>query len=213
VRLRPAREISGDVYDFFEFGDEYAIIAFGDVSGKSAAAALYGAMVSGVLRTMAPRRRSPAQLLHSLNESLLERRVDARYATLTVMLWQASTRLLTMANAGGLPPLICRRGEIIEPRLEGVPLGLLDGSKYEDTPFQTEPGDVILLVSDGILDQFNPAEEEYGKQRLAKLLRRVHADSAEGIAAAVLADLDQFTAGVSRFDDQTLAVLKVNSAR
>ena len=77
IRSRPARDISGDVYDFFEHGDDYAVIAFGDVSGKGAAAALYGALVSGLLRILAPRRRSPAMLIQSLNEALLERRVDA----------------------------------------------------------------------------------------------------------------------------------------
>jgi len=85
---RPAREISGDVYEFYEHGDDYAVIAFGDVSGKGAAAALYGALISGLLRTLAPRRRSPALLMQSLNEALLERRVDAQYATLTVLLWE-----------------------------------------------------------------------------------------------------------------------------
>ena len=59
IRSRPAREISGDVYDFFEQGEDYTLIAFGDVSGKGAAAALYGALVSGLLRILAPRRRSP----------------------------------------------------------------------------------------------------------------------------------------------------------
>ena len=90
IRWRAAREISGDVYDFFEHGDDYAVIAFGDVSGKGAAAALYGALVSGLLRILAPRRRGPAALLKSLNEALLERKVDAQYATLMVLLWEPS---------------------------------------------------------------------------------------------------------------------------
>ncbi len=77
LKSRPAREISGDLYYFFDHGDEYALIAFGDVSGKGAAAALYGALVSGLLRILAPRRRGPAQLMKALNEALLERKVDA----------------------------------------------------------------------------------------------------------------------------------------
>src|SRR5580698_4876231 len=88
IRSRPAREISGDVYDFFENGEEYAVIAFGDVSGKGAAAALYGALISGLLRILAPRKRSPSVLMQSLNETLLERKVDAQYATLTLALWE-----------------------------------------------------------------------------------------------------------------------------
>src|SRR5215831_8080058 len=77
VRLRPAREISGDIYDVFERQDGSYVIAFGDVSGKGTAAALYGGLVSGLLRTQAPRRRGPAELMKALNEALLERKVEA----------------------------------------------------------------------------------------------------------------------------------------
>jgi sigma-B regulation protein RsbU (phosphoserine phosphatase) len=209
TRLRPAREISGDVYDFFEQGADYALIAFGDVSGKSAAAALYGALVSGLLRTLGPRRKSPAQLMQNLNEALLERRVDARYVTLLVMLWQASTGRLTLSSAGALPPLVFRRGRSVELKLEGVPLGLLDTSRYEDTPFQTEPGDVIALVSDGIVDQHNAAGEEYGQGRLARVIGRACRRSAHEICEVIFQDLSRFTGAAPVFDDQTLVILKV----
>ncbi len=211
VRLRPAREISGDVYDFFDYGDEAAVVAFGDVSGKSAAAALYGALVSGLLRSQAPRRRSPALLLQSLNEALLERRVEARYATLLLMLWQARTGTLTMANAGASPPMICRGGQILEPRVEGVPLGLLDGITYEEVTFQTQPGDVLALFSDGITDQHNPREENYGTERIARALRNHFREQVEAIAETLLADLDRFADGRAIFDDQTLMLVKVRA--
>ncbi len=210
VRLRPAREISGDVYDFFEQGEDYALIAFGDVSGKSAAAALYGALVSGLLRTLGPRRKSPAQLMRNLNESLLERRVDARYVTLLVMLWQASTRLLTFSSAGALPPLVCRRGRRVELKLEGLPLGLIESAGYEDVPFPTEAGDVVVLFSDGITDQHNAAGEEYGLDRLAGVIEKSCRRPAGEICDDVLKDLDRFTAGAPVFDDQTMVILKVD---
>ncbi len=112
------------------------MLAFGDVSGKGAAAALYGALVSGLLRILAPRKRGPAALLRALNEALLERKVDAQYATLLVMLWEPSSCKLTMANAGAEPPLVCRGGEIIKPHVEGVPIGLLDDREYEEMVFE-----------------------------------------------------------------------------
>ena len=126
VRLRPARQISGDIYDLFEHKDRQTVIAIGDVSGKGAAAALYGGLVSGLLRTLAPRRRRPAELLRALNDALIERRVESRYVTLCVLLWDPATRQIVMANAGALPPMICRGNEILKMRVEGVPLGLLD---------------------------------------------------------------------------------------
>src|SRR6266700_2473611 len=118
--LRPAREISGDTYDFFEHSEDHAVIAFGDVSGKGVAAALFGALLSGLLRSLAPRRRSPAVLLKALNEKLIERKVESRYVALLLILWHPHAGKLSMANAGALPPMICRNGEIVKFRVEGV---------------------------------------------------------------------------------------------
>jgi sigma-B regulation protein RsbU (phosphoserine phosphatase) len=208
IRSRPAREITGDVYDIFDQGSD-AVFALGDVSGKGAAAALYGAMVSGLLRTLAHRKRSPAELLRLLNNVLRERAVEARYVTLLVLVWERAHRRFVMANAGAEPPLICRQGEIIKPRVEGIPAGMLDHREYEELVFDAQPGDLILLNSDGITDQLNPREEEFGHGHLARSLRRLCGQSAQSVADQILADLDQFTAGAPAFDDQTMLVLKV----
>ncbi|HEV3329909.1 MAG TPA: SpoIIE family protein phosphatase [Bryobacteraceae bacterium] len=207
VRLRPARQISGDIYDVFEHHDGQTLIAMGDVSGKGAAAALYGSLVSGLLRTLAPRRRQPAELLIALNDALIERRVEARYVTLCVLLWDPTTRRFVMANAGGLPPMICRGNDILKVRVEGVPLGLLDSREYEEVPFQTEPGDVLVLFSDGITDHLNTAGTEYGKGRLTGVVRTHCALPAADLISAIFADMDRFA--TSAFDDQTLFVMKI----
>ena len=209
LRLRPAREISGDVYDFFEHGTDQAIIAFGDVSGKGAAAALYGALVSGLLRTLAHGKRSPAELLRLINNVLRERKIEAQYVTLIILVWDSVQRKFTMANAGSAPPMLCRGGHVIKPHVEGVPAGLLDNREYEEVDLPVESGDVLLLYSDGVTDQLNPHEEEYGRQRLARSLRKACDQPAEAIAGSVLDDLDAFTSGAPAFDDQTLIVVKV----
>jgi len=209
LNLRPAREISGDIYDFFEHGDDYAVIAFGDVSGKGAAAALYGALVSGLLRSLAPRRRGPAMLMRALNEVLLERKIDAQYVTLTLLLWSRRDCRFIMANAGAVPPMICRNGEILKLRVEGVPLGLLDEQEYEEVTFDAESGDAILLYSDGVQDQVNEGEEEYGRQRLATVLKANCGGHPDKIVAAVVKDLAAFRGSAPDFDDQTLIAIKV----
>lgn len=207
IRLRPARDISGDIYDFFERGD-FAVLAFGDVSGKGAAAALYGALVSGLLRTLAHTRRTPAQLLKLINEVLLERKVDAQYVALSMLQWEPGDRRLTIANAGAVPPILCRGGELITPRIEGIPAGLLEGIEYDEVVLETQPGDVILLYSDGVQDQPNPKGEEY-ESRLPKLLSTICGLSPREIVDGILADLDAFTDGGSAFDDQTIIAMKV----
>jgi phosphoserine phosphatase RsbU/P len=209
LRARPAREISGDVYDFFDHGDDYSVIVFGDVSGKGAAAALYGALVSGLLRILAPRRRSPAVLMQSLNESLLERKVDAQYATLLVALWESRQRRLTLCNAGAEPPMILRNGEIIKPKAEGVPIGLLEDRQYEEIEFMAEMGDTILFFSDGVEDQLNAREEDYSRQRVIRMLKKHGAESPAAFAKAMFADLDAFREGTPITDDQSIVVMRV----
>lgn len=207
VRLRPAQGISGDIYDIFEHADGQTVIAFGDVSGKGAAAALYGGLMNGLLRTLAPRRRHPAELLKALNDALIERKVEARYVTLCVLLWDPKTRLFVMANAGAIPPMICRGAEIIKPRVEGVPIGLLESREYEEVSFQAEPGDIVVLYSDGITDHLNPAGTEFGRGRLAQILRHHCHATADNLISAIFAELDKFS--TVAFDDQTLFVMKV----
>ena len=207
VHLRPAREISGDIYEVFEHRDGPTVIAFGDVSGKGVAAALYGSLVSGLLRTLAPRRRRPAELLKALNDMLVERKVEARYVTLCVLLWQPATGQIVMANAGAEPPMICRGSEIPKIRVEGVPLGLLDAREYEEAVFQTEPGDSLVLYSDGITDHLNFEGAEFGRGRLAHTVRSHCHLSASELIRVIFRQLDQWS--TTPFDDQTLLVMKV----
>jgi sigma-B regulation protein RsbU (phosphoserine phosphatase) len=207
IGLRPAREISGDIYDFSQHDDDHATLAFGDVSGKGAAAALYGSLMSGLLRTVARRRRNPSALMKALNEALVARKVEARYVTLLVMLWHPHSRSFEMSNAGALPPMICRQGELLKLRVEGVPLGLLPDRDYEEISFQAQTGDVIVLYSDGIPDHLGPEGDEYGRARLAKVVLASYKLTAQGVIDAIFADLDRFNPEL--FDDQTLVVLKV----
>jgi len=207
IGLRPAREISGDLYDFFEHSDSHFSIAFGDSSGKGAAAALYAAMVNGRMRTLAPRRKSPAELLKALNDALVQRKVEGRYVTLLIALWHAHTKTLTMANAGGSPPMICREGGILKVQVEGVPLGLLPEREYDEVVFQARTGDLIVLFSDGVSDHMSPAGEEYGRGSLARAVVRCCDCPPDKIVHEIFADLDDFN--TERFDDQTLIVMRV----
>jgi len=209
IRSRAARDVTGDVYDFFEHGDDYAVLAFGDVSGKGAAAALYGALVSGLLRTLAPRRRGPAALLRAMNDALLERRVDAQYATLQVLLWDSNKRKLTISNAGSEPVIICREGKIIKPRVEGVPIGLLDDREYEEHVFEAQQGDVMLLFSDGIEDQLNPDQQDFGRDRIERILAENCGTPIDVIVSTMLHELDVFKSGMPNTDDQTLIAMRV----
>jgi phosphoserine phosphatase RsbU/P len=207
IGLRPARQISGDLYDFFQHDDAHVQIAFGDSSGKGAAAALYGAMVNGLMRTLAPRRRQPSELLKTINDALVQRRVEGRYVTLLLMLWHPHSTSFTTANAGGAPPMVCRDRDIIKFQVEGVPLGLLPGREYEERTFQARSGDLVILYSDGVSDHLSGSGEDYGRSRLAQVVRRCCEKPPREVVEEIFADLDRFN--TERFDDQTLIVMRV----
>jgi sigma-B regulation protein RsbU (phosphoserine phosphatase) len=209
IGLRPARQISGDLYDFFPLAGSDVAIAFGDSSGKGAAAALYGAMVNGLMRTLVPRKQQPAGLMKSLNDALVQRKVEGRYVTLLVVVWHPETLTFTVANAGGSPPMTCRGGDILNAQVEGVPLGLLPDREYEEKTFQAQSGDLVVLYSDGVSDHLDGAGEEYGSARLAQVLRKCCGLGTHEIVQEIFADLDAFN--TDRFDDQTLIVMRVKA--
>lgn len=207
IGLRPAREISGDLYDFFPHADTHALIAFGDSSGKGLAAALYGAMVNGLMRTLAPRWRSVSTLMKALNDALVQRKVEGRYLTLLLVAWHRHSQRLTMANAGGSPPMVLRKGEVMKLSVEGVPLGLLPDRDYDEISFAAESGDLVVLFSDGVSEHQDHQLGEYGRARLAQVLRDNPEASPKEIVAIIFQDLDRFNE--ARFDDQTVIAFRV----
>jgi len=153
------------------------------------------------------RQRRPAELMKALNDILCQRKVEARYVTLFVLSWNPATREMVMANAGALPPMICREGDILKLRVEGVPLGLLDSREYEEFTFEALAGDTMVLYSDGITDHVNAAGTEYGRGRLAQVVRSHCNTTAVGLVDSIFRELDRFS--TTAFDDQTVFVMKV----
>jgi sigma-B regulation protein RsbU (phosphoserine phosphatase) len=223
VRFLPARSIGGDLYDFLDYGPNCTAIVLGDVSGKAAPAALFSALVSGIMRSAAQqpgapadgstsagwKRLGPAQMLAHLNDALQERRLDSQYVTLLFALWNDENQTLQVANSGAVQPIFCRAGESLTVQAEGFPLGMFPEATYEEFNVATQPGDAIVFVSDGILDAENEKEEMYGQDRLAALLCANRERPAQEIADEILADVTRFQGSKDRFDDETIIVLRV----
>ena len=209
VRFLPARTIGGDLYDFIEYGDHRTAIVLGDVSGKAAPAALFAALVSGIMRSAAAQMPDPAAMLATLNDALQERKLDSQYVTLLFALWNDESRTLQVANSGAVQPLLCRQGQSSIVRAEGFPLGLFPDVTYDQLHLATEPGDVVVFISDGITDAEGDDGEMYGDQRLTSLLCSVRDLPAVDIADSILADVARFQGSHDRFDDETIIVLRV----
>jgi len=208
----PARELGGDFYDFLPYGQGRLGFMLGDVSGKGTAAALYGSLAIGTVREIVVDHAwEPACMLALLNQRLLGARFDSRFIAMLFAVFDASRRKLTLANAGGPYPLLVRNGLVQAIRLEGVPLGLIPDTQYDETTIDVEPGDVVLFASDGILESENAAQEEFGPERLISLLAAIsQGDSARAIADRILAETDNHSGtDVAPHDDRTLVVLRV----
>ena len=179
ARFLAARSIGGDVYDFLEYGPTRTGLAVGDVSGKAAPAALYAALVSGILRSLATQHLSPAKMLAALNDQLQERKLDAQYVTMLMAVWDDENQTLQMANAGSVQPVFVSNTGCDNPaqrivktiQAEGFPLGLFPGAEYEEFTFSTQPGDMIVFFSDGIVDAENADHEMFGTDRLNQVLQ------------------------------------------
>ena len=209
IGWHPAREVSGDLYDFFEQSENVFVIAFGDSSGKGAAAALYGALVSGLLRSLAPRIQKPSALMKRLNDILLERKVDAQYVTLMLLYWNRKSKELVISNAGGLPPMICRDGDRLRVKAEGIPLGLLSDIEYDEVTVRMQEGDNLLLFSDGVPDQQNRDGEEYGTNRLFKVLKKSCSLNPSALVDVIFEDVDSWRDSAPMNDDETIVAVKV----
>lgn len=207
----PARELGGDFYDFLPYGGGRLAIALGDVSGKGTAAALYGSLAIGTIREIVVDSDcDPACMLALLNQRLHNTRLDARFIAMLFGVYDAAHRRLTLANAGSPYPLLLRDGHVISVRLEGVPLGLLPGTQYDESSLDLLPGDIVVFASDGILESENASQEEFGLQRLSAVLSSFSPDdSARTIAERILAETDDHGAGTAPHDDRTLVVLRV----
>jgi sigma-B regulation protein RsbU (phosphoserine phosphatase) len=244
----PARSIGGDIYDFIDYGapgnalykttqPKRIAIVLGDVSGKAAPAALYAALVSGILRSLAARHLPPAELLAELNSQLQERKLDSQYVTMLMAVWNDDKRTLHIANAGsvqpfyvtnsvakasakpaGAPAAAARECSAAEAGFnfttiptEGFPLGMFPNAQYEELTLATKPGDVLVFFSDGIVDALNAEGEMFGTERLEAVLREHPAacHSAQATVDAILAAVSAFQSGTAHFDDETLVVLRV----
>lgn len=208
ARFQPARELGGDLYDFLPYGKDRHVLAIGDVSGKGAPAALYGALAIGIMRSLALQRPAGPDMLRRLNAALLERRIEGHFITLTYGIWEPKARTLRLSNAGMPLPILVRRGRSHAIRAEGVPLGLLEHSDYQELTMTIEKGDLLALYSDGIVEANDPAQEEFGTRRLENLLREHFHEPVERIIEAVFSQVAGFEQGRPRRDDQTLVLLR-----
>ena len=212
AKFSPARAIGGDLYDFLEYSSLRTAIAIGDISGKGAPAAIYAALVSGIIRSHAPMEPAPAEMLAAVNYSLAERRIDGQFVSLIYAVWDDQNRTLQVSNSGLPRPVYCHKGKTQLIEATGLPLGLFDDVEYDEFTFQAEPDDIFVFFSDGILDATNKAGDLFGRTRLERIIADCADNSAESIVKSVFKAATEHASGVETFDDQTVVAIKVKGS-
>ena len=208
--FRPARELGGDLYDYYELEPGLLGLAVGDVAGKGVPAALYGAFASGVVRARAFERRAPADLLARVNRTLRRRGVEGLYCTLSYALFDFREGKVRLSNSGLPYPLHYRssleRCDAIE--IAGLPLGPFEDAVYEERALALARGDVLVFHTDG-LTEARRGGEDYGIERLKAQVVENAKQDAPAIGEGILEDVDRFVGGAPPEDDLTLIVVKV----
>jgi len=209
AKFSPARAIGGDLYDFVTYSLGRLGIAIGDVSGKGAPAAIYAALVSGILRSHAPTEPGPAEMLTGINASLAERRIEGQFVSIIYAVWNESQRTLQVANSGLPRPIYCHEGKIEVIEATGLPLGLFDEADYDEFTFRAKPGDLFLFFSDGILDARARNGDMFGRTRVEKLALANCQLSAQAIVDVLFDAVKQHSGDEDAFDDETIVAIKV----
>ena len=215
VHYEPAYQIGGDFYDFIWHDPAHLGLAVGDVAGKAISAALYMARLTSELRSRAAIARTPARLLRRVNQEIANLGDDGMFATLVYCIYDLENRSLVFTNAGHCVPLL-RRGDRVFPlqaeRAHTPPLGVTPELEAGEARVQLHSGDMLIMVSDGILEARDAKGNEYGLSRLSRRIRTARG-AAEDVIKAILADIDGHAHDQSQADDMTIVAMSIDQRR
>lgn len=208
---RPALGVGGDYYDVILLEDGRLGLAVGDVSGKGISAALLMASLRASLRGVAlDNPRDFANLMHKVNRLVYEASASNRYATFFFAAYDPKTRRLDCVNAGHNPPVLLRGDKVIRLEADGPVVGLLPFAPYTEQSLTLEPGDLLILYTDGISEAMTHDDEEWGEERMIACATKAKDKPADEVLKCLFRDADAFTAGAPQHDDMTLLVLRLD---
>lgn len=213
IALEPAREVGGDLYDFFMLDGARLFFMVGDVSGKGLPGSLFMAVSKSLYKSTALRRGSAvATTMHEANVEISRDNPEALFVTVFAAVLDVDTGVLEYCNAGHDRPYLLARADGRPGRLAeggGPPLCVLDDFEYTAATERLRPGDTLCLLTDGVTDARNPAGEQFGRARLeARLASLPPQASAATVVRAIQDDLRRFVAGAEPADDLAILVVR-----
>lgn len=207
---QPAREVAGDYYDFIALEDERLGLVVADVSDKGMAAALFMACTRSVVRGSVGRATSPSDAIAHANRLLCADATRGMFVTLFYALLDPVGGEITYVNAGHNPPLLCRADEDELETLTrtGMALGVVEDSPFEERTLHLKPGDFMLLYTDGVTDATDAHEQNFGMERLQRVVLENRGASVAGIVSALEQSIEEFVGSIAPFDDVAIVVAK-----
>ena len=214
-RFESARELGGDLHDFLTPETRTLVVAVGDVSGKGAPAALYGAFAAELVRSRTLRRRftpdrySVAGVLQAMNTILHERQLEEYYCTLCYAFFDLAGRRVTLSNSGLPYPIRCSGEVCAELELPGVPLGSFPGTTYDEMTIDLRKDDLFVFYTDGISEAQNGEGIEFGSKRLCTVISEHVNGSAREIVDAIFEAVSVFRGAGPPADDMTAVAIRI----
>ncbi len=208
--VEPAKEVGGDLYDFFFMDDDHFCFTVGDVSGKGVPAALFMAITKTLIKTKATKGLKAENILIRVNEDLSLDNPSVMFVTLFLGILNIRTGELDYCNGGHNPPYLIHTNGNLEPMetTNGMALGVMEDFQYTSKKIVLEKGTTIFMYTDGITDAMSEREELFSEERLEKELSVLKDKSTKEMAAGIMERIRIFTEGVPQFDDITMLMLR-----
>jgi sigma-B regulation protein RsbU (phosphoserine phosphatase) len=206
----PALEVGGDFYDFIPLGKDRWGLVIADVSGKGVPAALFMALSRTLIRASTLANADPAVAIGHANQLICEDSKTSMFVTLFYAILDSRAMTLNYVNAGHNPPLLLKdtSSDVVLLKAKGIALGVIDDVDLQSVRVDLRPGDVLVLYTDGVTEAINNREEEFGEDRLLRVITENRALPAEEILEKILAAITAFAGNRPQHDDITLMVLR-----
>ena len=210
--MTPAKEIGGDLYDFFMMDEDHLCLVISDVSGKGVPAALFMMVAVTLMHYVGMREKSPARILQAVNNEICARNPEEMFVTVWLGVLEISTGKLTAANAGHEYPALKRADGHFELYKDkhGFVVGGMEGVRYREYEIRLDPGDKLFVYTDGVPEAQNEQEEFFGTDRMTAALQSTENGTAREILEGVAASIHTFVGGAPQFDDLTMLCMTYN---
>ncbi len=210
AEMHPAKDVGGDFYDFFLIDDTHLGFVVGDVSGKGISAAIYMAVARTMIKGIASQILDPAECLSKVNSMLIPESDSSTFVTVFYGVMDTTVGIINYCNGGhNLPYIVKNDSTVIQvENTPGIILGKIEPFEFEAKQIQCNPGDRIVLYTDGITEAVNETDEMYEEGRLIQFLGNHHPDPIEKLSRGIVVDVLKYMGKANQADDMTLLLLE-----